>query len=82
MPPTGQQMRGPTSDRQYAPRLVQAMAGSARTKHPNGVRAGGPRPADNTPQLLDRGAQSMRSQERLGVAAGLHGAAVVTPSGE
>ena len=34
--------------------------GSARTKNPNGVRAGRPRPADSTPQSSDRGARNMR----------------------
>jgi uncharacterized protein YecT (DUF1311 family) len=37
VPPTRQQMRGPTSDRQHAPHLVQGAAGSALTKHPTGV---------------------------------------------
>ena len=38
----------------------QATTGSARTKNPNGVRAGRPRPADSTPQSSDRGARNMR----------------------
>jgi hypothetical protein len=32
VPPAGQQMRGPTSDRQDAPHLVQATIGNAYTK--------------------------------------------------
>ena len=60
VPPTGQQMRGPTSHRQDAPHSVQATSGSARTKDPNGVRAGRPRPADSTPQPSHRGARNMR----------------------
>ncbi len=60
VPPTRQQMRGPTSDRQDTPHSVQATTGSARTKNPNGVRAGRPRPADSTPQSSHRGAQNMR----------------------
>jgi hypothetical protein len=48
-PPTRQQMRRPTSDRQDAPPLVAATpTGSTRTNSPNGVRAGRPRPADST----------------------------------
>src|SRR5215203_3195044 len=60
VPPPHQQMRGPTSDRQDAPHLVQAATGNARTKEANGVRAGRPRPADSAPQSSDRGALSMR----------------------
>jgi conjugative relaxase-like TrwC/TraI family protein len=61
VPPTNQQIREPTSDMQHAPHLVAATTtGSARTKHPNGVRAGRPRPADNTPQSADCGARNMR----------------------
>ena len=43
VPPTRQQMRAPTSDRQQAPHLVQLRTGSAHTQNPNGVRAGRPR---------------------------------------
>src|SRR5215213_4941462 len=60
VPPTRQQMRGPTSDRQDAPHSAQATTGNARTRDPNGVRAGRPRPADSTPQPSHRGAQNMR----------------------
>ena len=42
-----------------APRPATTTA-SARTKNPNGVRAGRPRPADSTPQSSDRGARNMR----------------------
>ena len=46
MPPTRQQMRGPTSDRQHTPQLdAGTTTGSAHTKNPNGARAGRPRPA-------------------------------------
>ena len=46
VPPTRQQMRGPTSDRQHTPHLVAGTTtGSARIKNPNGVRAGRPPPA-------------------------------------
>ena len=38
----------------------KATTGSARTKNPNGVRAGHPRPADSTPQSSNRGARNMR----------------------
>jgi len=60
VPPTRQQMRGPTSHRQDAPHSVQATTGNARTKDPNGVRAGHQRPADSTPQPSHRGARNMR----------------------
>ena len=41
-------MPGPTSDRQHTPHLVAGTTiASARTKNPNGVRAGRPQPADN-----------------------------------
>jgi hypothetical protein len=47
VPPTRQQVRGPTSDRQRTPHLdAGTTTRSARTKNPNGVRAGRPRPAD------------------------------------
>ena len=59
-PPTRQQMRGPTSDRQRTPHLdAGTTTRSARTKNPNGVQSGRPRPADNTPQSSDRGARQM-----------------------
>ena len=48
VPPTRRQMRGPTSDKQRTPHSVEATTGNARTKNPNGVRAGRPRPADST----------------------------------
>jgi hypothetical protein len=52
-------MRGPTSDRQHAPHLDPVTTtGSARIKKGHGVRAGRPRPADNTPQSPHRGARS------------------------
>ena len=60
VPPTRPQMRGPTSHTQDAPHSVQGTSGSARTKNPNGVPAGRPRPADSTPQSSNRGAQNMR----------------------
>ena len=61
VPPTRQQMRGPTSDRQHTPHLVAGTTtGSAHTNNPNGVRAGRPRPADSTAQSSDRGARNMR----------------------
>jgi hypothetical protein len=60
MPPTRQQMREPTSDRQHTPHLdAGTTTRSARTKNPHGVRAGRPRPADNPPQSSDRGARQM-----------------------
>src|SRR4029450_618939 len=46
VPPTRQQMRRPTSDRQDAPHIGQATTGDARTKKANGVRAGRRRPAE------------------------------------
>jgi hypothetical protein len=46
VPPTRQQMRGPTSDGQHTPHLVAGTTGSARTRNLNGVQAGRPRPAD------------------------------------
>ena len=60
VPPTRQQMRGPTSHTQDAPHSVQGTSGSARTNNPNGVPAGRPRPADSTTQSSNRGAQNMR----------------------
>jgi hypothetical protein len=46
VPPTLQQMRGPTSDRQHTPDLdAGTTTGSAHIKKPNGVRAGRPPPA-------------------------------------
>src|SRR5512132_1861160 len=60
VPPTRPQMRGPTSHTQDAPHSVQGTSGSARTNNPNGVPAGRPRPADSTPQSLNRGAQNMK----------------------
>ena len=50
------------ADERHAGRtaLSPATTGSARTKDPNGVRAGRPRPADSTPQSSNRGAQNMR----------------------
>ena len=61
IPPIRQTMRGPTSDRQHTPHLdAGTTTASARTKNPNGVRAGRPHPADSTPQSSDRGARNMR----------------------
>jgi hypothetical protein len=60
VPPTREQMRGPTSDRQHPPHSVQGTTGSVRTKNPNSVPAGRQRPADSTPQASSRGAQNMR----------------------
>jgi hypothetical protein len=57
VPPTRQQLRGPTSVRPDAPHLVQAATGNARTTA-NGFRAGRPRPADST--VVRSGALSMR----------------------
>jgi hypothetical protein len=49
LPPTRQQPRRPTSDRQDAPPVAAATpTGSARTTSKNGVPAGRPRPADST----------------------------------
>ena len=48
VPPTRQQMRGPTNDTQDAPDLdAGTTTGDARTKKANGVRAGRPHPAAN-----------------------------------
>jgi hypothetical protein len=48
MPPTRQEMRGPTSERQHTPHLdAGTTKASARTKHPNGVRTGQLHPAAN-----------------------------------
>jgi hypothetical protein len=48
VPPTLQQMRRPTSDRQDARHVDAGMTtASARTKDPVGVRTGRPRPADS-----------------------------------
>ena len=48
MPPTRQQMRGPTSERQRTPHLdAGTTKASARTKHLNGVRTGQLHPAAN-----------------------------------
>jgi hypothetical protein len=50
VPPTRQEMRGATSDRQDASHLLEATTtGRARTKPPNGVRTGQPHPAANPP---------------------------------
>jgi hypothetical protein len=52
-PPTRQQMRGPTSDRQHTPHPDPGTTtGSARTKSPNGVRTGQPHPAANPGQAV------------------------------
>jgi hypothetical protein len=50
VPPTRQQMGGPTSDKRHAPHLAATTTGNARTENRNGVRTGRPRPADNTQQ--------------------------------
>ena len=60
VPPTRQQIRGPTSHTPDAPHSVQGTSGSARTNVPNGVPAGRPRPADSTPQSSHRGAPNTR----------------------
>jgi conjugative relaxase-like TrwC/TraI family protein len=51
VPPTCHQMRVPTSDRQNAAPLAATTTGSARTKDPNGVPAGRPRPAGSIATL-------------------------------
>jgi hypothetical protein len=61
--------RGPTSDRQNAPPL----AGSARTKDPNGVRAGRPRPADSTQTAVVRTRHSGHEVARQGDGGGRTG---------
>jgi hypothetical protein len=89
VPPTRQQMRGPTSDRQDAPHLVQATTGNARTKKANGVRAGRPRPAANhrralRPSYLPRVASQARARlgpaEQHRTSGHLYGVRVRTPS--
>jgi hypothetical protein len=53
VPPTRQQMRGPTNDRQDAPDLdAGTTTGDARTKKANRVRAGRPHPAANHRQVV------------------------------
>src|SRR5512132_4125879 len=56
--PIRQATRGLTNDRQHTPHLdAGTTTGSARTKNPNGVRAGSPRAGDSTPpQSSDHGA--------------------------
>ena len=55
VPPTRQQMRGPTSDRQHTPHLdAGTTTASARTKHPVTVRTGQPHPAVKPPLGLLR----------------------------
>jgi hypothetical protein len=56
IPPIRQPARGPTSDGQDTPPL----AGSARTKEPNGVGAGRPRPADSAHTAVVRSRRSNR----------------------
>jgi hypothetical protein len=56
-----QLMQRPMSGSQRTSHLdAGTTTSSACTKNPNGVRAGRPRPADNTPQSSDRGARNMR----------------------
>jgi hypothetical protein len=55
MPPTRQQMREPTSDRQDAACLdAGTTTGSAGTNNPDGVRAARPCPADTHPVVRSR----------------------------
>jgi AAA domain len=61
VPPTRQEMRGPTSGRHDSSRSVQAATGNAHTKHPVNTRTGDARPADSTPQSSDHDALSDRS---------------------
>jgi hypothetical protein len=61
VPLTRQLMQRPMSGSQRTSHLdAGTTTSSACTKNPNGVRAGRPRPADNTPQSSDRGARNMR----------------------
>ena len=71
VPPTRQQMRGPTSDRHDSPHLVEATTGNARTKKPNGVRAGRPRPADSNTSVV----RSRCSEDEVALHAAMAGQA-------
>jgi conjugative relaxase-like TrwC/TraI family protein len=65
IPPIRQTRRGLTNGRQHTPHLVAGTTtGSAPTKHPNGVRAGRPRPANSTPQPSDRGTRNTKLHSR------------------
>jgi hypothetical protein len=71
LPPTRQQMRGPMSDRRHTPHLdAGTTTGSAHTNNANGVRAGRPRPADNTPAVRS---QHSEHQDAIHAATGRTG---------
>jgi hypothetical protein len=54
VPPSPQQMPGPTSHRPHAPHPAATTASSASTRPPNADPAGRPRPADNTPAVVSQ----------------------------
>jgi hypothetical protein len=71
VPPTRWQMRGPTSDKHDSPHLVEATTGNARTKKPNDVRAGRPRPADSNISVV----RSRCSEDEVALHAAMAGQA-------